>query len=272
MKYASDHILTSDIVRRQTRSLHRHFAEQCRNEHGVERRVGNATWIQVHPQLPVRAWLSEPDLIAEPGIVDSLLSDVRAVRPGAEVRWLLYRPPDQPAVRDRLEELGFELRVDCPGMTCAPGDMRSAAAGALVVTEVANSRDARVWTSIYTQSNGHPQSVADAFGQALPQAWEARTDSRWFLGYEGDRPVSCAKLRIEPDPTERVAGIYQLATLPEFRGKGYGATLMQRVMEYARDTFGVDTFVLQAEPEAKRLYERLGFRADSIMAVHILNG
>lgn len=303
VKYASDHIATRDIVRRQTRSLHRHFAEQCRTPHGIERRAGDAVWIQAHPDLPVRAWIADPDRVADPDAVDELLADVRRVRPDAEIRWLLYRPPDQSGVRHRLEECGFELRVDCPGMSCAPGEgvigdgaardgstgggaigdgmagTASASAGApdyaqqgLSVAAVANERDAGVWTSVYTKSNEHPPEVADAFAEALPRAWQARTDSEWFLGYVGERPVSCAKLRIEPDEDRGVAGLYQLATLPDYRGNGYGAAIMRRLMEYGRDRYGVRFFVLQAEPEAQRLYERLGFRVDSIMAVHILNG
>ncbi|MFP4643911.1 MAG: GNAT family N-acetyltransferase [Spirochaetales bacterium] len=294
MKYSAEHILTNNIVRRQTRSLHRHFAEQCRSRYGMLREVGGATWIQVHPALPVRAWLSEPDVSADSRVVDALIADVRKVRPTAEIRWLLYRPPEQSAVRTRLEEAGFELRVDCPGMTCAPGDTpgqalngaarvgdgagarpesaRGAGGAAITVAEVGDSREARVWTSIYTQSNGHPTEAADAFAQALPEAWQARTDSVWFLGYAGGRPVTCAKLRIEPDGDARVAGLYQLATLPDVRGRGYGAALMRELMARAREIYGVDTFVLQAEPKARSLYERLGFRVDSIMAVYILSG
>ncbi len=66
-----------------------------------------------------------------------------------------------------------------------------------------------------------------------------------------------------------VAGLYGLATLAEYRGRGVGSTLMVRAISDA-GALGFRTAVLQAPPGAVRLYRRLGF--ETYFRVEIFTG
>jgi GNAT superfamily N-acetyltransferase len=62
----------------------------------------------------------------------------------------------------------------------------------------------------------------------------------------------------------RQAIILNVFTEPEWRRRGIAALLMEKVIGWAREQM-LDTLVLHASDEARRLYERLGFIATSEM-------
>jgi GNAT superfamily N-acetyltransferase len=66
-----------------------------------------------------------------------------------------------------------------------------------------------------------------------------------------------------------IAGIYNVATPEEHRGRGIGAGMTAVAMRWARD-HGFDTAVLGSSPLAVPLYERLGFRHVCSMGVYVL--
>ncbi len=72
------------------------------------------------------------------------------------------------------------------------------------------------------------------------------------------RPVAMIKVV----PQGRALRVVQLQVLPEAQGRGLGRALLQDVIERAaRGGQRVTLAVLKANPRARRLYERLGFRA-----------
>ncbi len=78
---------------------------------------------------------------------------------------------------------------------------------------------------------------------------------RFFVGYEGDQPVSCAMACIG----EREVGIYAVATLPDRRGKGYGGALTVAAIAAAPHL----PAVLEASDFGQPIYRRLGFQVVS---------
>ena len=54
----------------------------------------------------------------------------------------------------------------------------------------------------------------------------------------------------------------RVAVLPEFRGKGLGARLMEEAEARARE-LGAEKICLSAQVQAGGFYRRLGYRADS---------
>ncbi len=66
-----------------------------------------------------------------------------------------------------------------------------------------------------------------------------------------------------------VAGLYGLATLPEYRGHGVATALMVRAI-FDASALGFPTAVLQAPPGAVSLYRRLGF--ETYFRVDVLVG
>jgi predicted GNAT family acetyltransferase len=76
-----------------------------------------------------------------------------------------------------------------------------------------------------------------------------------FVGRLDGAPVSCGWLARGAG----AAGIYGVQTLPEHRGRGFGAALTRAPMRAGREA-GDRVAVLQAAPSAEPLYARLGFR------------
>ena len=99
-------------------------------------------------------------------------------------------------------------------------------------------------------SRTRPEDVAWSLGQG-----------GGFLAWAGERAVGCVGWR--PDGPETLT-LNKLATLPEVRGQGLGAALVQAVEEVAaRDGYGrvllaVSGYNLEVIP----FYERLGYRVD----------
>src|SRR6185312_3126052 len=78
---------------------------------------------------------------------------------------------------------------------------------------------------------------------------------RFFIGYEGEQPVSCAMAFIGG----REVGIYAVATLPDRRGKGYGDALTRAALAAASHL----PAVLEASELGQPIYQRMGFQVVS---------
>jgi len=78
---------------------------------------------------------------------------------------------------------------------------------------------------------------------------------RAWVGYAEGQPVSTAAAVI----AEHETGIYNIATVPEFRERGYGEAMLRHVVAQVRARPGPNRLVLQSTRQGLRLYRRLGF-------------
>lgn len=76
----------------------------------------------------------------------------------------------------------------------------------------------------------------------------------FFIGFEGDEPVTTAAVRYTPD----VADLVVISTVERARGKGYGGAIT-RAAALAGKARGYRYAVLSASNMGKPVYERLGF-------------
>lgn len=79
-----------------------------------------------------------------------------------------------------------------------------------------------------------------------------------FLLFENELAVATGRFR----QTEKGIKIERIATLKQYRGKGYATELLNHLMEEAQEFFtDVPYFYLHAQVSVKPLYEKLGFVA-----------
>lgn len=107
----------------------------------------------------------------------------------------------------------------------------------------------------------HIAAAAEGFG--MPAEWldglrgRGLDDGagRFYVGYADGEPVTSGMGQL----TGSTIGIYNIATVPAARRKGYGAAMTQRIIDDAVAD-GADVAILQASDMGKPTYERLGFR------------
>ena len=85
-----------------------------------------------------------------------------------------------------------------------------------------------------------------------------------YVGYVDQEPVSTAAIVIGGG----AAGVYNVATLPGHQRRGYGEAVMREALAGAQQQPGSGPVILQSTPAGFRLYERMGFRTVTRVAVY----
>ncbi|HEU4342755.1 MAG TPA: GNAT family N-acetyltransferase [Candidatus Binatia bacterium] len=104
------------------------------------------------------------------------------------------------------------------------------------------------------------------------EAWQRADFERRFRDYLAwviyveHWPVGTLCLEWRPDSLH----VHEVQVLPEFQGRGIGtAVLWDTIEQGAARGFPVTLSVVAANPRAKQLYERLGFRVTGVEALFI---
>lgn len=84
-----------------------------------------------------------------------------------------------------------------------------------------------------------------------------------WVGYRNGAAICTAAIL----QTGRVAGLYSVATLPEFQRQGAGQTMVRFAVEWAQKELGAELSVLQSTREGEALYRRLGYRPVTYFSV-----
>lgn len=169
--------------------------------------------------------------------------------------WWTTPSTSSPALEEALAAAGMQ-REDVPGMHVDLGDPQRpvappAPAGVeLVPVDLTTTPEPFVATML--EGFGMPAELTDSFHQALGEL-------------PGERMVNVvAVVDGEPAATATgwfsgaVVGIYNVATVERFRGRGVGAAVTAAVMDAGRER-GAAEAVLHATEAGRPVYERLGF-------------
>ena len=105
----------------------------------------------------------------------------------------------------------------------------------------------------------------------VPLSWFREVfdaDSVWkdfagYVGYVEGEPVSTAATVIGGG----AVGVYNVATVPGYQRRGYGEAVMRHALEQARLEHGISRTILQATPQGFELYQRMGYRTVTSVAV-----
>lgn len=105
----------------------------------------------------------------------------------------------------------------------------------------------------------------------VPLAWFREvfdTDGVWndfaaYVGYVDGEPVSTAATVVSGD----VVGVYNVATVPGHQRRGYGEAVMRYALDRARQRHGLTRTILQSTPQGFEIYQRMGYRTVTSVAV-----
>ena len=155
-----------------------------------------------------------------------------------------------------LSEHSFGFSNDTPGMAVDLRELDESLSKVegLEISIVKDEDTLQTWADIFAR------------GYGLPADWAGLIFDSWiklglefplrnYLGYLNNEPVSTSSIFFGGG----VAGIYDVATLPEARGKGIGAALTLHPLFEARKA-GYRIGALQSSEMGLGVYQRLGFR------------
>ena len=236
------------------RLLGRDPGTEFREENGISRwRTGIA-----HPLFNgvISARLPRGD---EGALIQDTIAYFRTRGVGGITWWL---EPGMKGVgwEDALVKAGLRREADTPGMALDLNALAPAAVPAgLSIRAVDDLPGLRTWGSVFVPGYGLPLdweaplfNLFGGIGLGLPL--------RHYIGYLDEQPVSTASLFLGAG----AAGIYNIATLPEARGRGIGAALTLAPLQDARE-MGFRYGVLQSSEMGFPVYRRLGFEQLCVM-------
>ena len=156
-----------------------------------------------------------------------------------------------------LESRGFMYSASTKGMAVDLLAMREDVPTypELVITEIQDLAHLGLLREIEMQGFGATKEMAQryydvyagaGFGNGLPL--------HHFIGWLRDTPVAIASLLYHAG----VAGVYGVATIPEARRQGVGATMTLHVLRVARST-GYRIAILSPTDMSEAIYRRIGF-------------
>ena len=134
-------------------------------------------------------------------------------------------------------------------------DFNAAADARLAIEPVLDRPMLAQWTDVLCEAFGAPQAFGAAFGE-LAQAFGLgpRSSFQHFLGFWNGVPVATCSLFTGAG----VAGIYDVATLPERRRHGIAAAMTRTALAAAASA-GYRRAILHSSPLGAGVYRRIGF-------------
>jgi GNAT superfamily N-acetyltransferase len=194
---------------------------------------------------------------------EAIRSVKEQIRIGSAPRAWRIGPSTRPEnLEAHLVREGFTKRWETAGMgmelSGVPSNVETPPG--LEIENVTNDLALREWAWVVTLGLfNHPESEADHFYELMHSA-KGCGRLEFFLGrYEG-RPVASSASFL----FDGIAGIYFVATLPEFRRKGIGRIITLAPILKARD-MGAHGAILQASALGEPVYRQLGFQRYSTM-------
>ena len=187
----------------------------------------------------------EPDSLNKiRGFFDGLQSDWRFVFPPAiaEVFWDI---PKHLAVARWGRDPEMILSSQSASLRPTPSELE--------IHPVRDVDELLTWTR--TNSLGFEAPDPNFFDAlARPENLEMK-GLTWYIGTYSGKPVATSTLCI----SDAVAGIYDVCTLPEFRGRGFGSAMTAIAMKEGFSK-GCDLAALQSSPVGVPVYFKMGFR------------
>jgi len=192
-----------------------------------------------------------------------------AVRYAKDVRLPLAwytGPQTKPAETGALlEKAGFQARDIAPGMAISMAELKPLAPHGFDIRQVASKADFGGWRSVFEAGFKIPSTVGAAFVEAYNAiGFAGASPTHHFTASVGGSVAGCATVFMGAG----AAGIYNIATLPAFRGRGIGSALTLQALHYGHAK-GFRVGVLQASSEGLPMYRSLGFAERCTIGIYV---
>jgi len=155
-----------------------------------------------------------------------------------------------PAAEAACGRLGFPYSDTVPGM--ASTSLAGPPPEGLEVRRVASERELAAFRTVIARGFGIDLEQVTRFVRA---ELLADAEAECYLGLLDGEPVASSTLVY----TGRVAGVHNVATLPEARRRGFGEAMTWHAMARGA-AYGCDLAALQASDMGRPVYERMGYR------------
>lgn len=167
--------------------------------------------------------------------------------------WLA--PHLEPALwSEHLLAHGFQANDSTPGMAIDLNAMPDLVQSKLTVRRIQDPGAIPLWSRTLVRGFEMPEEMGSDFAHLLEDLG-TELPIRHYLGYLDDVPVATSTLFLAAG----VAGIYNVATVKEARGKGIGSAMTLAPLQEAR-ALGYRAGILQASDMGYSVYRRLGFQ------------
>ena len=169
-------------------------------------------------------------------------------------------PPARKRSRRWFEHYGLRLSTELPGMIA---DRILPPVKALPPIEVRRVGSAATWDAFCEIGAGCFHVPITWFREVVDdvRVWERFVS---FVGYVDGEPVSTTSLVSGAG----VIGVYNVATLPGSRRRGFGEAVMRQALAEVNREGAEQRVILQSTPAGLKLYERMGFRTVARVAVY----
>ncbi|HEY7357929.1 MAG TPA: GNAT family N-acetyltransferase [Ktedonobacterales bacterium] len=199
----------------------------------------------------------DPDRTTEE--IDRHITRIQAYFSAHQVgmQWIIGPSTRPTHLGEWLEQHGFLCQGSVPGMAAQlerlPAEV--AVPPRLEIARVANEAQLQEWAAVAGQAYGEPADVQQArFAVHAAFGFAEDAPLQRYLARLDGKPVAMSELFLAAG----VAGIYDVATMPQARRQGIGAAITHVPLLTARAR-GYRIGVLEASPMGEPVYRRLGF-------------
>lgn len=198
-------------------------------------------------------WVFRPDreLLPEEDFIQPLTDKIKT---GEIPSFLVTLEPDNPAKFYLLmEQYGMRQIYTWKGMAIEKDNYHDFDHHGhdFIIVEVSTDELLAEWINVVNTALFNSKSLDFGLMKCLYQQEQINL----YLGIVSGSPVATS-LSFQNDD---IAGLYMIATMPEYRGKGYGTIITCHTIEHC---FRQDAryIILHSSPLAENIYRKIGFR------------
>ena len=213
------------------------------------------------------AALTEPP-VADPVELDRRLMIAKVFFEARGLAWCFWLCQEllEPGVRAKaravFERRRLYLASECPGMLADRLAPPERPLPPVECRRVANAQERLHFCQITAESFRLPLEATREIYEP-DRIWQ--TGFLAWVAHLGGRAVGT----VATVSAEEAVGIYSVATLPEFRGRGIAEAMVRHAIQQAHRETGLERAVLESSRDGESLYWRLGFRPVTRFAIFV---